>query len=76
MGDGADRGRGSIRVRGGSLQVRVFVGRDAVTGWDRYLSRTIRGTDRAARREAEKIMTRLIAGERCPTNRRGVHFTG
>jgi len=42
--------------------VRVFVGRDAVTGRDRYLSRTVRGTDRAARREAEKIMTLLIAG--------------
>ena len=42
--------------------MRVFVGRDVVTGRDRYLSRTVRGTDRAARREAEKIMTLLIAG--------------
>ncbi len=62
MGERADRRRGSIRVRGGSLQVRVFVGRDAVTGRERYLSRTVGGTDRAARRRAEKIMTALIAG--------------
>jgi len=33
-----DRRRGSVRVRGGSLQVRVFAGVDPVTGKDRYLS--------------------------------------
>lgn len=61
--DGAagDRRRGSVRVRGGSLQVRVFAGVDPVTGRDRYLSETVRGTDRAARREAEKAMARLQA---------------
>ncbi len=54
----------------------VFVGRDAVTGRDRYLSRTIRGTDRAARREAEKIMTRLIAGSDTQRTAGDVHVAG
>ena len=56
-----DRRRGSVRVRGGSLQVRVFAGADPVTGTDRYLSESVKGTDRAARREAEKVMARLQA---------------
>src|SRR6188472_2631515 len=60
-GTAGDRRRGSVRVRGGSLQVRVFAGVDPVTGRDRYLSETVRGTDRAARREAEKAMVRLQA---------------
>ena len=50
-----------MRVRGGSLQVRVFAGVDPVTRRDRYLSETVKGTDRAARREAEKVMARLQA---------------
>jgi integrase len=54
-----DRRRGSVRVRGGSLQVRVFAGVDPVTRRDRYLSESVKGTDRAARREAEKVMGRL-----------------
>ena len=56
-----DRRRGSVRVRGGSLQVRVFAGVDPVTGRDRYLSESVKGTDRPARREAEKVMARLQA---------------
>jgi integrase len=55
------RRRGSIRERGGSLQVRVYAGQDPVTGRDRCLSRTIKGTDRAARKRAEKAMTQLQA---------------
>jgi hypothetical protein len=55
------RRRGSIRVRGGSLQVRVFAGQDPVSGKDRYLSETVKGTDRAAHRQAERVMTRLQA---------------
>jgi integrase len=58
-GTAGDRRRGSVRVRGGSLQVRVFAGVDPVTGRDRYLSETVRGTDRAARRKAEEAMTRM-----------------
>ena len=60
-GTAADRKRGSVRVRGGSLQVRVFAGVDPVTGRDRYLSESVKGTDRAARRQADKVMARLQA---------------
>jgi integrase len=59
--DQTGRSRGSIRERGGSLQVRVFAGFDPVTGKRRYLARTIRGTDRAAYRLAEKALTKLQA---------------
>ncbi len=60
-GDDDRRGRGSIRRRGNSLQVRVYSGVDPVTGKDLYLSETVRGTDKAARRRAEKAMTKLQA---------------
>jgi hypothetical protein len=60
-GTAADRRRGSVRVRGGSLQVRVFAGVDPVSGRDRYLSESVKGTDRAARRQADKVMARLQA---------------
>ncbi|HTF47207.1 MAG TPA: tyrosine-type recombinase/integrase [Pseudonocardia sp.] len=55
------RPRGSIRERGATLQVRVFAGYDAVTGKQRYITESIAGTDRAARRRAEKTLTRLQA---------------
>ena len=60
-GSPADRKRGSVRARGGSLQVRVFAGVDPVSGRDRYLSESVKGTDRAARRQADKVMARLQA---------------
>ena len=41
--------------------MRVFAGVDPVTGKDRDLSESVKGTDRAARREAEKAMARLQA---------------
>lgn len=55
------RRRGSVRARGGSLQVRVYAGQDPVTGRDRYLTESVKGTDRAAQRRADKVMTRLQA---------------
>src|SRR5688500_4158408 len=58
---GAGRRRGSIRERGNSLQVRVYAGQDPLTGRDRYLSKTIKGADRAARKQAERALTRLQA---------------
>lgn len=54
------RRRGSVWARGNSLQVRVFSGADPVTGRDLYLTSTVRGTDRAAHREAQKELTRLL----------------
>lgn len=58
---GERRKRGSVRKRGGSLQVRVYAGTDPVTSRDSYLTETVKGTDRAAQREAQKVLTRLQA---------------
>jgi integrase len=55
------RRRGSIRERGDSLQVRVYAGIDPVTGKPHYLAETVKGTDLAARRRANKTLTRLQA---------------
>jgi integrase len=41
--------------------VRVYAGQDPVTGRDRYLTETVKGTDAAALKRAEKVMTRLPA---------------
>jgi integrase len=41
--------------------VRVFAGRDPVTGTKRYVTESIPGTDRAAHRRADKALTRLQA---------------
>lgn len=57
----APRTRGSIRGRGNTLQVRVYAGVDPVTGKKRYLSETVAGTDKAARRLAERTLTKLQA---------------
>jgi integrase len=46
---------------GGSLQVRVLAVVDPMTRRDRYLSESVKGTDRAARRQADKVMARLQA---------------
>ncbi|WAL63755.1 tyrosine-type recombinase/integrase [Amycolatopsis cynarae] len=55
------RRRGNIRQRGNSLQVRVYAGVDPVTGKPSYLTETVKGTDRAAKKRAEKAMTKLLA---------------
>jgi integrase len=55
------RRRGSVRQRGNSLQVRVFSGIDPVTGKDVYLTETVKGTDKAAHKAADKVMTRLLS---------------
>jgi integrase len=65
-GSGPPRGRGHIRRRGSSLQVLVYAGADPVTGRSRYLTETVavppgRDGERAARREAEKVRTRMLA---------------
>lgn len=41
--------------------MRVYAGPDPVTGRDRYLTQSVKGTDRAARKLAEKALTRLQA---------------
>lgn len=59
--DERQRRRGSVRQRGDSLQVRVFAGDDPVTGNPIYLTATIRGTDRAARKRADKKVTEFLS---------------
>ena len=56
-----DRPQGSIQTRNGSLRVRVFAGIDPVTGRQVYLTETVRGTDKAALREAKRVRNRLVA---------------
>jgi integrase len=47
------RRRGNIRQRGSSLQVRLFADKDPVTGRDVYLTASIPGTDKKARKKAD-----------------------
>lgn len=51
-----------IRQRGNSLEVIVYQGRDPVTGRSRKVSRTVRGTDKAAMLRARQVELDL-AGE-------------
>ncbi|GAA1281132.1 site-specific integrase [Saccharothrix xinjiangensis] len=55
------RRRGSVRQRGNSLQVRVFAGVDPVTGKEVYLTGSVKGTSKAAHKQADKLMTKLLA---------------
>jgi integrase len=48
--------RGHVVRRGDAWRVHVYVGRDEVTGKQRYLTRTVRGT----KREAEKVCASLV----------------
>ncbi|WP_181778836.1 hypothetical protein [Pseudonocardia pini] len=54
------RRRGTIRARGGSLQVRVSAATAPVTGRRSTLTATVHGTDAAAWKRAEKHLTRLL----------------
>jgi integrase len=56
-----DRKRGRVEDRGANLRVVVYAGMDPVTGKRSYLRETVKGNDRAARRQANKVMTRLLA---------------
>jgi integrase len=61
-GDAETRRRtGSVRQRGNALQVRLFAGRDPVTGRDRYLTDTIKGTDKAAHKKANDKLAEFRA---------------
>jgi hypothetical protein len=56
--DAESRKRGRIEKRGNSLRVRVYAGDDPVTGRRVYRNETVRGTDRAAEKRAQKVLTR------------------
>jgi integrase len=76
MAETDTRRRGSIRKRGSSLQVRVYAGVDPVTGKDTYLTATVKGTDKAAYKAANKELIKLVASvdaQRAPSS--GVRFS-
>jgi integrase len=50
--------RGFIRQRGEAWELRVYLGQDAISGKKRYATRTVRGS----RREAERVLARIVAG--------------
>jgi hypothetical protein len=51
-------GTGSMRLRGrDSWQLRVYVGTNPETGRPRWLSKTVHGTQRFARRQPEELVT-------------------
>jgi integrase len=63
--------RGRIEERGASLRVIVYAGMDPVTGKRSYLRETVKGTDKAAYKRAEKVMNRLLTqvdNQRSPTS--------
>jgi integrase len=49
--------KGFMRQRGASWELRVYVGRDPVTGKQRYATRTVRGGKRAAQR----VLTEMVS---------------
>jgi integrase len=53
--------KGRIEQRGSTLRVIVYAGDDLVTGRRVYERQTIKGTDAAASRRAEKKLTELRA---------------
>lgn len=55
------RQRGRIEERGKTLRVIVYAGVDPVTGRRSYLRETIDGTDKAARKRAEKALNKMLA---------------
>lgn len=56
-----DRKRGRIESRGPNLRVVVYAGLDPVTGRRAYVRETVKGNDKAARKQAGKVMTRLLS---------------
>ena len=43
---------GFMRQRGSSWELRVYAGRDVVTGWERWVSRTVMGGKQEAHASA------------------------
>jgi integrase len=51
-----------MRQRGDSWQLRVFAGRDPVTGRKRWIAKTVHGGKRAARRELANLIAEVDRG--------------
>jgi integrase len=63
--------RGSIRRRGSGWELRVYLGRDPVSGRQRYASRTVRGSRPLAERALREMVAAAEAGA---THRAGATF--
>lgn len=55
--------KGFMRRRGDAWELRVYLGADAVTGKQRYASRTVRGGKREAERELAKMIVAAEGGQ-------------
>lgn len=63
--------QGFIRRRGASWELRVYLGRDPVSGRKRYATRSVRGP----RRQAERVLRGMVtAAEAGATHRAGATF--
>lgn len=63
--------RGSLRRKGPSWELRVYLGRDPVSGRKRYATRNVRGP----RRQAERVLREMVtAAEAGTTHRAGATF--
>lgn len=58
--------RGFIRRRGQSWELRVYLGRDPVSGRERYATRSMRGSRRDAERLLREMVAAAEAGVRAP----------
>ncbi len=54
--------RGHLRERGDAWELRAYVGRDPVTGREKYKTRTFRGGKRAAEAELARFVTEVAGG--------------
>ena len=60
--------KGFMRQRGDAWELRVYLGRDPVTGKQRYASRTVRAGKRAAQLALANIVTDAERGLSVRTN--------
>ena len=60
--------RGHLRQRGAdSFQLIVYAGRDPVSGKDRYVRKTFKGSKRAAQQALARVVTEVGDGEHVGT---------
>jgi hypothetical protein len=65
--------RGSLRRKGPSWELRVYLGRDPISGRKRYATRNVRGP----RRQAERVLREMVtAAEAGATHRGGCDLRG
>ncbi len=64
MAKASTYGRGSVRAKGEDRwELRVFAGRDVLTGKQRYVSRAVRGTKREAENALAALLLEVAAGQ-------------